>query len=57
MGSDDKVQNKKDELVGKAKQKAGELTDDERLEAEGRAQETEGDIKQGVEKVKDAFKK
>jgi uncharacterized protein YjbJ (UPF0337 family) len=57
MGADDKVENKKDELVGKAKQKTGELTDDEQLEAEGRGQETKGNLKQAGEKVKDAFKK
>jgi uncharacterized protein YjbJ (UPF0337 family) len=57
MGLDDKIKNKKDEYAGKGKQKAGEMTDDERLEAEGRVQRAEGDIKQAGEKVKDAFKK
>jgi uncharacterized protein YjbJ (UPF0337 family) len=57
MGLDDKIENKKDEYIGKGKQKAGEMTDDERLEAEGRVQRAEGDVKQAGEKVKDAFKK
>jgi uncharacterized protein YjbJ (UPF0337 family) len=57
MGLDDKFENKKDEVVGKGKQKAGEMTDDERLEAEGRVQRAEGGIKQAGEKVKDAFKR
>jgi uncharacterized protein YjbJ (UPF0337 family) len=56
MGFDDKAENKKDELAGKAKQKAGELTEDERLEAEGRGQKAKGNLKQAGEKVKDAFK-
>jgi uncharacterized protein YjbJ (UPF0337 family) len=56
MGFDDKLENKKDELAGKAKQKAGEATDDEQLEAEGRGQRAKGSLKQAGEKVKDAFK-
>jgi uncharacterized protein YjbJ (UPF0337 family) len=56
MALDDKAENKKDELAGKAKQKAGELTDDERLEAEGRGQKAKGNVKQAGEKIKDAFK-
>jgi uncharacterized protein YjbJ (UPF0337 family) len=56
MGLDDKAENKKDELAGKAKQKAGELTDDERLEAEGRGQEAKANLKQAGEKAKDAFR-
>ena len=32
-------------------------TDDADLEAEGRAEESKGDLKQAGEKVKDAFKK
>jgi uncharacterized protein YjbJ (UPF0337 family) len=57
MGADDKVENKKDELVGKAKQRAGEFTDDEQMEAEGQGQETKGNLKQAGEKIKDVFKK
>ena len=36
MGLDDKIDNKGDELKGKAKEAAGKATDDEQLEAEGR---------------------
>lgn len=56
MGIGDKIENAKDELVGKGKEAAGEVTDNERLEAEGRAQQAEADVKQAGEKVKDAFK-
>ncbi|GAA4401017.1 CsbD family protein [Ornithinibacter aureus] len=56
MGIGDKIENAKDELVGKGKEAAGEVTDNERLEAEGRVQQAEADVKQAGEKVKDAFK-
>ena len=56
MGIGDKIENAKDELVSKGKEAAGKVTDNERLEAEGRAQQAEADVKQAGEKVKDAFK-
>ncbi|HBO54671.1 CsbD family protein [Janibacter terrae] len=56
MGIDDKIENTKDQLAGKAKGAAGDATDDEDLQAEGQAQETKGDLKAAGEKVKDAFK-
>jgi uncharacterized protein YjbJ (UPF0337 family) len=56
MGADDKIENKTDELKGKAKQGVGEATDDEQLQAEGHADETKGNLKQAGEKVKDVFK-
>lgn len=57
MGIDDKAANKADELTGKAKEGLGHATDNERLEAEGRADQSKSDIKQAAEKVKDAFKR
>ncbi|HSF98869.1 MAG TPA: CsbD family protein [Ornithinibacter sp.] len=56
MGIGDKMDNTKDDLMGKGKEATGKVTDNERLEAEGRAQQSEADIKQAGEKVKDAFK-
>ena len=56
MGLDDKMKNTAEDLGGKAKQGAGKATDDEELEAEGRADQTAADLKQAGEKVKDAFK-
>ena len=56
MGIGDKIENAKDELVGKGKEASGKVTDNERLEAEGRAQQAEADVQQAGEKVKDAFK-
>jgi uncharacterized protein YjbJ (UPF0337 family) len=56
MGQTDKLDNTKDDLTGKAKEAAGKVTDNERLEAEGKADQSKADIKQAGEKVKDAFK-
>lgn len=56
MGLDDKARNKKDELVGKAKERYGDATDDESLQAEGKVQQAKGGLKGAVEKVKDAFR-
>jgi uncharacterized protein YjbJ (UPF0337 family) len=56
MGIDEKADNKADELKGKGKKTVGDATDDWDLEADGRAQEAKGNLKQAGEKVKDAFK-
>ena len=57
MGPENKAANKVTEVKGKIKKTAGQATDDAGLEAEGRAEEPKGDLKQAGEKVKDAFKK
>ena len=57
MGAENKAANKLTEANGKIKKQAGREHDDSRLEAEGRAEETKGDLKQAGEKVKDAVKK
>jgi uncharacterized protein YjbJ (UPF0337 family) len=56
MGADDKARNLAEDVGGKTKEAAGKLTDDERLEAEGKADQFSADVKQAGEKVKDAFK-
>ena len=56
MGLDDKMKNAKDDLAGKAKEATGKVTDNERLEAEGKRDQTAADAKQAGEKVKDVFK-
>jgi uncharacterized protein YjbJ (UPF0337 family) len=56
MGYDDKVDNKSEEMGGKVKESVGKATDDERLEAEGKADQTSANLKQAGEKVKDAFR-
>jgi uncharacterized protein YjbJ (UPF0337 family) len=55
MGVDDKASNVAEDMAGKAKEAAGKVTDDEQLEAEGKADQFSADIKQAGEKVKDAF--
>ena len=55
MGIQDKFENAKDQMVGKAKSAAGKVSDDEDLQAEGEIQESKGDLKAAGEKVKDAF--
>lgn len=56
MGTGDKIHNAAEEAKGKAKEAAGEATDDEHLEAEGKADQAKASLKQAGEKVKDAFK-
>ncbi len=47
---------KMDKGIGSVKEQAGKLTDNERLESEGKAQKIKGQIKEGAENVKDAWK-
>ncbi|MFI1995974.1 CsbD family protein [Actinoplanes sp. NPDC020271] len=56
MAFDDKVDNKAEEVGGKVKEGVGKATDDERLEAEGKADQTSANLKQAGEKIKDVFK-
>jgi len=56
MGFDDKVDNKTEELGGKVKESVGKATDDERLEAEGKVDQSSANLKQAGENVKDAFR-
>jgi uncharacterized protein YjbJ (UPF0337 family) len=55
MGIDDKIENKAEDLGGKAKEAAGEATDDEDLEAEGKTDQMKSSLKDAKENVKDAF--
>ncbi|MER8187967.1 CsbD family protein [Kitasatospora sp. NPDC094015] len=56
MSIGDKLENTGDKVKGKVKEGAGKVTGNERLEAEGRADQVKGDVKQAAEHVKDAFK-
>ena len=56
MGTDDKMRNAAEEAQGKLKEGVGDATDDESLQAEGKADQTKANIKQAGENVKDAFK-
>ncbi len=56
MSFEDKLRHKAQELRGRIKRNAGEVSGDRRLEAEGSAEEMKGSLKQAGEKVKDAFR-
>ena len=56
MATDDKLRNQGQDLKGKAKEKIGRATDDEELEAQGRADQAGASLKDAGEKVKDAIK-
>jgi uncharacterized protein YjbJ (UPF0337 family) len=51
-----KTRNATEKVKGQAKQAAGRVTGDRRLEAEGRAAKTRANLKQAGEKLKDAFR-
>ncbi|OAH50807.1 CsbD family protein [Microbacterium oleivorans] len=57
MGLDDKIKNAAQDIAGKAKEAIGKATDNDKLVAEGKADQTKVDAKKAGENVKDAFKK
>lgn len=56
MGTSEKFSAKADQAKGKVKETTGKATDDERMEAEGRAEKMKGDVKESVESAKDRVK-
>jgi uncharacterized protein YjbJ (UPF0337 family) len=54
MSYEDKVKNQAEEAKGKVKERVGDMTDNERLEAEGMADRAKANAKQAGEHVKDA---
>lgn len=54
MGLADKAKDKAQAASGKVEEKVGSATGDRSLEAEGRYDQTAGDVKQAGEKLKDA---
>ncbi|MFZ1286876.1 MAG: CsbD family protein [Candidatus Phosphoribacter sp.] len=56
MSTTDDAKNMAQEAKGKIKEGAGKVSDNERLEAEGKADQVGANLKQDGEKVKDAFK-
>jgi uncharacterized protein YjbJ (UPF0337 family) len=56
MSTDDKMENKAQELAGRGKEAVGAATNDKDLKAEGEKDQMAGNLKQAGEKVKDAFK-
>ena len=57
MGLGDQISNEAEELGGKAKEAAGNVTDNDRLKAEGQADQVKADAKKVGESVKDEFKR
>lgn len=56
MSAIDKAKNKAQELAGQGKEKNGEATGNEQLQAEGHKDQASGNLKQAGENVKDVFK-
>ncbi|GAA4986504.1 CsbD family protein [Kitasatospora paranensis] len=57
MSKGNKIDNAAEKAKGKVKEATGRAVGNERLEAEGRADQAKGDLKQAGEHVKDAFKR
>jgi uncharacterized protein YjbJ (UPF0337 family) len=47
------MESKKDDLKGRVKEAAGDLTDDEDLKREGKADRAAGSVKDKIEKAKE----
>jgi len=56
MGAEDKIRNAAEELIGKGKEAVGKATDNDKLVAEGKADQAKANVKKAGENVKDAFK-
>ncbi|WP_075205211.1 CsbD family protein [Leucobacter musarum] len=57
MGLDDKIKNAAQDLTGKAKEAIGNATDNDKLAAEGKADQAKAQVKKAAEDVKDTFSK
>jgi uncharacterized protein YjbJ (UPF0337 family) len=54
MSTGDKIRHKAEEVKGAAKEKIGDATDNERLQAEGAAERSAAKAKQAGDHVRDA---
>ena len=57
MATTDKARNATQQAKGKLKETAGKVSGNDKLRAEGRADQVKGNLKQAGEKVKDALRK
>ena len=55
MGADDKIKNAAEDLIGKGKEAVGNLTNNDKLVAEGKADQVKADVKQAASDVKDTL--
>ncbi|WP_407343225.1 CsbD family protein [Pengzhenrongella phosphoraccumulans] len=55
MSATDKIKNATEDLTGHAKEAVGNATGNDRLSAEGRADQAKADLKKAGENVKDAL--
>lgn len=53
----DKAKNAAEDTLGKAKEVAGDVTNNDELKAEGKSDQAKSSVKDAGENVKDAFKK
>jgi len=56
VSTTDKMKNRGEIAKGKVKEAAGQAAGDRSLEAEGRADQASGNLKQAGEKIKDAVR-
>ena len=54
MGIDDKLSNRTEDFGGKAKEVTGDLTGNDELKGEGKADQLSAAVKDGVEDLEDA---
>jgi uncharacterized protein YjbJ (UPF0337 family) len=57
MATTDKAKNTAQQAKGKLKETVGKASGNNKLRAEGKADQVKGNVKQAGEKLKDAFKK
>ncbi|HTH05362.1 MAG TPA: CsbD family protein [Ilumatobacteraceae bacterium] len=55
MGMDDDIKHNAEDLKGKVKEKVGDATDNEKLQAEGVADQASAKMKKAGDDIKDAF--
>jgi uncharacterized protein YjbJ (UPF0337 family) len=57
MSASDKIKAAAENVTGKAKEAIGNATDNDKLVAEGKADQAKGKTREAAEDVKDTFKK
>jgi uncharacterized protein YjbJ (UPF0337 family) len=56
MSGEDRLKNAAQDAQGKIKEGVGNVTDDDEMRNEGRADQAKSDLKNAGENIKDAFK-